>query len=121
MKKASVVIITKGNLVLAIDRSNSGQIGLPGGKAEIGEEPKLTAIRECYEETGLQILDCKEVFAAVVNGDVDYYTTAFLVKDYVGDLNSSNEGNIVWVTKEDLKNKDKSPFYDFNKQLFEII
>lgn len=53
MKKASVVIITKGNLVLAIDRSNSGQIGLPGGKAEIGEEPKLTAIRECYEETGL--------------------------------------------------------------------
>lgn len=52
---------------------------------------------------------------------MDYYTTAFLVKDYVGDLNSSNEGNIVWVTKEDLKNKDKSPFYDFNKQLFEII
>lgn len=33
----------------------SGQMGLPGGKAEQGELPHETALRECHEELGLSL------------------------------------------------------------------
>jgi 8-oxo-dGTP pyrophosphatase MutT (NUDIX family) len=34
--------------------AHSGQISLPGGKAELGEDAIQTAIRECEEEVGVQ-------------------------------------------------------------------
>ena len=33
--------------------AHSGQVSLPGGKAEPGEDPILTALRECEEEIGV--------------------------------------------------------------------
>lgn len=33
--------------------AHSGQVSLPGGKAEEGEDPILTALRECEEEIGV--------------------------------------------------------------------
>jgi 8-oxo-dGTP pyrophosphatase MutT (NUDIX family) len=39
--------------------AHSGQISLPGGKAEPGEDSILTAIRECEEEIGIHSTDIK--------------------------------------------------------------
>jgi 8-oxo-dGTP pyrophosphatase MutT (NUDIX family) len=33
----------------------SGQMGFPGGRAEAGEEPRATAVRETLEETGIDL------------------------------------------------------------------
>jgi 8-oxo-dGTP pyrophosphatase MutT (NUDIX family) len=33
----------------------SGQMGFPGGRAEPGEEPRATAVRETLEETGIDL------------------------------------------------------------------
>jgi 8-oxo-dGTP pyrophosphatase MutT (NUDIX family) len=35
----------------------SGQMALPGGRADLGELPHQTALRECYEELGLVVDD----------------------------------------------------------------
>lgn len=120
MLKASVMIIKKNDLFLAITRGlNSDLIGFPGGKTEVGESPKETAIRECFEETGFLVSNCIELFTDIVNGEQDFETTAFFATNFSGSLKESDEGNLFWTTKEDFINK--SPFAKFNKKVFEVL
>ena len=66
MTSAQVVLINKEGFVLGVSRkTDHNDFGLPGGKMdpEDLENPMNTAIRECKEETGLDITDLKLVFA----------------------------------------------------------
>lgn len=57
-KVAVVTFITQENRVLLVKRGvepEEGQWALPAGYVDYGEDPRETAIRETYEETGLQI------------------------------------------------------------------
>lgn len=54
-RKSSIVVIRHKNdeRILLLKKGNCW--GHPGGKAEIGETEKETAIRELFEETGLKV------------------------------------------------------------------
>jgi len=58
---------------------------IPGGKADNGETPIETAIRECKEETNLDISDCEIIYEDKEDTDVgnwDFFTV--LAKKYKG-------------------------------------
>ncbi|MCX6778034.1 MAG: NUDIX hydrolase [Candidatus Micrarchaeota archaeon] len=52
------LVLKKGDLVLALKRK-SGIWEFPGGGVEFGENPGDAAIRECKEETGIEVGDAK--------------------------------------------------------------
>ena len=85
MKHSGRVIILKDNEVLLIKRVKNDRTYyvFPGGKAEVGETPEMTAMREAYEELGVQVElgDCFETvrfsevqqyyfFATIVGGEL---------------------------------------------------
>ncbi len=55
-----VVVARNEKGIVAIVPPNEDGVGLPAGLVEYGEDPKVAAIRETFEETGLQveIIDC---------------------------------------------------------------
>lgn len=108
--KNAVVIIIKDNLVLSVPRkSDTSTFGLIGGKIDPGETAKEAAIRECFEETGLQILDLDFIYS-------DGTTACFFVKSIAGTINT-NELPPVFLTKQILIS-DKSPFSIYNANAF---
>jgi len=61
-------IIERNGQVLLIKRKNAhgaGSWAVPGGHLEYGETPEECAIRETYEEVGIEITDVR--FAAITN------------------------------------------------------
>ncbi|MFP5072752.1 NUDIX hydrolase [Pseudonocardia nantongensis] len=52
---AVVVVVLDGHRVLMIQRTDNGRWALPGGGQELGESVRDAAVRETYEETGLDI------------------------------------------------------------------
>jgi len=57
-KVAAGVIVERGGRVLLVRRRHGPREGLwtfPGGFVDHGEEPAAAAIRECREETGLEV------------------------------------------------------------------
>jgi 8-oxo-dGTP diphosphatase len=57
-KVAAVVFIEDGSRVLLIKRAvdpERGKWALPGGFVDFGEDPRLAAVREVVEETGLNV------------------------------------------------------------------
>ncbi len=76
---------------------------LPGGHLEPGESIVEGAIREMWEETGLTILDPR--LCGVKQFPIDggrYLVFLFLAERFVGELKSSEEGEMVWVPREAL-------------------
>ena len=57
MKHSGRVILLENNTVLLIKRvkNNRTYYVFPGGKAEGDETPEMTAMREAYEELGVQV------------------------------------------------------------------
>lgn len=59
-----IALILKDSHILINRRSDEAHMGglweFPGGKREAGESPEQAVIRECYEETGLQIKVIRE-------------------------------------------------------------
>ncbi|MFC4426720.1 NUDIX hydrolase N-terminal domain-containing protein [Deinococcus navajonensis] len=51
---AAEAAVVRENRILLIRRSDTGLWALPGGLAEVGETPAEGAVRELYEETGLE-------------------------------------------------------------------
>lgn len=61
-KAASSAILRRGDKMLLVKRLNppaAEMYAFPGGRAEIGESPQETAIRELEEETGILARDPK--------------------------------------------------------------
>jgi ADP-ribose pyrophosphatase YjhB (NUDIX family) len=52
---ADAAVFDDGGRVLVIKRTDTGQWAVPGGAAEVGEPVGLAAIREAFEETGLDV------------------------------------------------------------------
>ena len=79
MKHSGRGIIMEGDRVWLMKRVNKRRTYyvFPGGKGEIGETPRMTAIREAFEELGVYVA-LGECFAEVLFGEVTqfYYHAA---------------------------------------------
>ena len=98
---AQVVLINPEGLVLGVSRKNNhDDFGLIGGKMEATDngEPKFTAIREAFEETGLQISNLRLVFAMHKDG----YMSHCYLADYKGEINHNEPHVVKWLPFETL-------------------
>ncbi|MEJ0021128.1 MAG: NUDIX hydrolase [Candidatus Doudnabacteria bacterium] len=118
MSKHSVgMIVLAGDKVLLVKNTEkSGYAheiyGAPAGRLEEDENEKQAALRELKEETGLNTTeDSLEEFennfyVAELDrkeGKVEYSIRFFLVKQYQGELKSSEETIPEWVPIDQLK------------------
>lgn len=117
MITAQVVLINNDGLVLGVSRkTDHNDFGLPGGKMdpEDNEDPINTAIRECKEETGLDISDLKLVFAIHKGGNMGF---TYLAK-YEGEINHNEPHVVKWV---EFKTLVRGSFGRYNQLVAESL
>lgn len=108
------VVIWKDNKFLLIQRGKPprmGQWSIPGGRQELGETVKETALRETLEETGLTVeltdfLDVVDSIQKDEEGNIAFHAT---LVDYAaewlsGEASANSDAiDVAWHNLEDLK------------------
>lgn len=95
--------------ILVQDRIDPGWPGIcfPGGHVEPGESFVASVIREVQEETGLTIQDpllCGIKQFPREDG-ARYVVLLFRATRFTGTLTSSSEGEMLWLTREEIKTR----------------
>jgi 8-oxo-dGTP diphosphatase len=125
MRQAGVMLLVKDGLILAISRrENKALFGLPGGKAEPEETPMQAAIRETSEETGVTVKECIWIYTRdeprnTPQGE-DFECHCFFATDWSGEPYNSEEGEVKWLTAEELTST-KAAFGSYNKNTLNIF
>lgn len=100
---AAIIIRNENGEILLQERTDRNKWGLPGGCQELGEDLRKTAVREAYEETGIQ-LDYNDIKLidtlsgesrknSYPNGDIVYNNTSLYLADVSNDVKSNLKGN----------------------------
>ena len=91
-----------------------------GGGFEDKESPEDCAKREIFEETGL--IAGKLEFRAIVTFVTDKYETEYMhlftTEDFSGEMTECDEGELVWVPKEEV---EKLPIWEGDKIFLKLI
>ena len=99
----NICVIYDGDRILVENKIGHG-ICFPGGHVEPGEAFTAAAIRETREETGLTIenptLCGVKQFPA--KGNARYVVFFYKADRYTGNLQSSDEGEVFWLTRQQL-------------------
>ena len=105
--------LENGKLVLQYrspEKTHWAGYAFPGGHIEEGESLVESVIREIEEETGLTIFNPQ--LAAVKNWQLEngtrYIVFCYKATEFTGQLRSSEEGEVSWVEKDQLKKLDLS-------------
>lgn len=111
---AAILVVRSGQLVLAVCDPDGRPTGYPGGKLESGETPLAAAVRECTEETGLQVhTSPAALYSAEVNGRL---CEAFVIdiRYTTGTLQAEVGRTLRWVTPDDvaISQACRHPEYD---------
>jgi len=88
---AAIIIRNNKGEILLQERTDRNKWGLPGGCQDLGEDLRMTAIREAHEETGIK-LDIKDIVLidtlsgesrknSYPNGDIVYNNTSLYLVD----------------------------------------
>ena len=87
----------------ANDENHDKWIGI-GGHMEPGETPMECALRECREETGLALLDCRSRGIVHFRSDVwpDEDMHLFTATRFEGEMIECDEGELAWIGKDRL-------------------
>lgn len=118
----NMCMVQDGSRVLVINRNDPGWPGLafPGGHVEKGEAFADSVIREVYEETGLTIEQPRlcgiKQFRTEENSR--YIVLLYRTDRFTGELISSGEGEVFWLTLEQL---DQYPLTPHFEQVVEVM
>lgn len=118
----NMCMIKKQDQILVLDRNDPVWPGLtfPGGHVEDHEAFHDSVVREIKEETGLTIENPKLIG---IKQFYDHNNERYLVLFYIatkfsGQVKSSNEGKLVWMTKEELMNHKLAYNFDHDLPVF---
>ena len=127
MKQAGVMLIIKDGMILGIARrSDNTKFGLIGGKKDESDvDVKAAAIRECFEECGIVVKNCIEIYKRIEPKNspegLDFECTCFYATDYEGEPRKCEEMEVSWLTEEQLTNKKSAAFGEFNKNTLQVF
>ena len=110
MKQTTLCYIERGGAYLMLhrtkkvnDENHDKWIGI-GGHIEPGETPGACILRECREETGLTLLDCR--YRGIVHFRSDIYPDEemhlFTATRFEGNMTDCDEGELAWIDKKAL-------------------
>lgn len=102
--RASVAIIRRGELFLAIERSDDQGYSFPGGLALPWETDEEVLVREVEEETGLRVDNYLLLSHYFVRVPVPCNVSVFQA-EVSGDLRESWEGTPLWVDLTQLRSR----------------
>lgn len=101
------------------DLNHDKWIGI-GGKFEDKESPEDCVLREAREETGLTLLGPE--YRGLVTFVSDRYQTEYMhlfwADRFTGTIRECDEGNLEWISKEDLM---KLPMWEGDKIFLELL
>lgn len=110
---AAIIIRNEKGQILLQERTDRNKWGLPGGCQDLGEDLRLTAIREAFEETGIKLnpenlilidtLSGESRKNSYPNGDIVYNNTSL----YLTDVNLEDASSL----KGDSETKKLKFFY----------
>lgn len=129
MAKVENVILT--NMCMIYDKDkilvqdrvdpNWGGVTFPGGHVEPCESFVDSVIREVKEETGLTISNlqiCGTKQWTDHKKNYRYVVLFYKTNTFSGDIKSSDEGEVFWIKKEDLKNYKLADGFELMLKVF---
>ena len=97
---AAIIIRNENGQILLQERTDRDKWGLPGGCQDLGEDLRITAVREAYEETGIKLnpneielidtLSGESRKNSYPNGDIVYNNTSL----YLADVSVEDASNL---------------------------
>ena len=120
----NMCMICRGNQVLVQRRTDPVWPGIcfPGGHVEKEEPITLSVIREVKEETGLTIANpalCGIKEFCFDGGGGRYLVFLYCANEFTGELCSSPEGEVFWISKDELGNLDLAESFEAMLKVFE--
>ena len=116
------MVVDENGRVLVEDRVKPGWTGItfPGGHVEKGEGLVESTVREIFEETGLKISDLR------ICGTKQWFNSdgsrsivlCYKANQHLGEIVSSAEGRVFWVSPEELKHMKLAPGMEETFRIF---
>lgn len=120
----NMCMIENGKQVLVQNRLNPNWPGItfPGGHVESAESLVDAVIREIKEETGLtlhqvQLCGIKQFYLA--DKATRYLVFLYRSNDFSGEIQSSKEGEVFWLNREELMQQPLAEGFDTMLPIFE--
>lgn len=123
----NMCMVSRGDEVLVQRRPDSDRwsgIAFPGGHVEFSEPFVKSVIREVYEESGLIIKNphlCGiKQWQTVRDGtEARYIVLLYKADEFEGELHSSDEGEVFWVKKSELRSLDLANTFEHILTVYE--
>ena len=122
---AAAIIVNGGKILIAQRAENQNLAGkweFPGGKVESGETPEECLVREIKEETGLTISNLELCGVQNWTDPTDHYlylVFCYKTSHFSGSIQASDEGEVFWIDRPDLKNVQLADGFETMLEIFE--